>query len=384
MGNLSSIKKIFTVIHEKNIYLIPILLGLIFAIPTLIPKSLNVLPNEGQFSYTVFTDSVDGGKSEVTSSDINEKEITLSFIIRDNESGYPYIGVHSDLDTNNRFMDFSDYDRAIISVEAPEEVNIQLHLRAYEKAITDTTDTTKHLTYRFIRKELVCLNKQETFEIAMKDFITPPWWFEKNSVDPKKIGSPDFKRVAALVIQNDGDIRRDRELSFKVTELRFERNMGKRFFMVLFYVALYCGGYFLLYYLVVLRKEMHGEGSGNIFVPYEKVEMTSELESDLGKITGYITKNYTNPDLSLVQVASVVNINKKRVSALLKERYDLSFKQYINGLRLTEAKRLLTETDRRISEIATSVGYTNVTHFNRVFKQAEEVSPKTYRTSKNK
>lgn len=381
---MASLKNVFTVIHEKNLFLIPIMVGLLIAIPYLMPKSINIIPNERQFSYTVFNDSLDGGKSEVVSSEINESEIALSFIIRDNESSYPYIGVHTDLDTNNLFMDFSDYDRAIVSVEAPEEINIQLHLRAYEKAVTDTTDTTKHLTYRFLRKRLVCLNKNETFEIPMKDFKTPSWWFEKNNVDEKKIGSPDFKHVAALVIQNDGDIRRDRELSFRITSLRFERHVGKRVFSVLLLILLYGGGYFLLYYFILVRKESAEVNSGNIFVPYEKVEMTSELESDLGKITGYITKNYTNPDLSLVQVAAVVNINKKRVSALLKERYDLSFKQYINSLRLTEAKRLLTETDRRISEIATSVGYTNVTHFNRVFKQSEEVSPKTYRTKASK
>lgn len=378
---MALLKKLFTVIHEKNLFLIPIMVGLLVAIPYLMPKSINLIPNDGQFSYTVFTDTAEGGKSEVVSSNVGESEIDLSFIIRDNEQGYPYIGIHTDLDTTSHFMDFSDYDRAVVTVEAPEEINLQLHLRSYEKAVTDTTDTTKHLTYRFLRKRLVCLDKKETFEIAMSEFKTPSWWFEKNSVDAKKIGAPDFKRVAALVIQNDGDIRRDREISFKVTALRFERHTGKRFLVVILSILVYCGAYFLLYYFILVKKEAPEENTGNIFVPYEKVEMTSELESDLGKITGYITKNYTNPDLSLVQVAAVVNINKKRVSALLKERYDLSFKQYINSLRLTEAKRLLTETDRRISEIATSVGYTNVTHFNRVFKQSEEVSPKTYRTN---
>lgn len=381
---MASLKKLFENIHEKTLFLIPVLLGLLAAIPTLIPKSVNMIPNHGRFSYTIFTDTVDGGNSEVLSSQVDENQLALNFIIRDNSEGYPYVGFHTDLDSTSRFMDFSDYDRAVISIETPEEINVQLHLRAYQKGVTDTTDTEKHLTYRFLRKTLKCLNEKNTFEISMDDFITPKWWFSKNNVTSKKVGKPDLKRVSELVIQNDGDIRRNREHSFKITALRFERNMGKRFAMILVYIALYFGAYYGLYYLIVMRKDAADEAHGNIFVPYEKVEMTSELESDLGKITGYITKNYTNPDLSLVQVAAVVNINKKRVSALLKERYELSFKQYINGLRLTEAKRLLTETDRRISEIATSVGYTNVTHFNRVFKQAEEVSPKTYRTNKTK
>lgn len=381
---MASLKKIFTVIHEKNLFLIPIMVGLLFAIPYLMPKSINLIPNDGRFSYTVFTDSLDGGCSEVVSSKVESELLGLRFIIRDNEKDYPYVGFHTDLDSTSRFMSFAEYDRAIMTIKAPEDINLQLHLRSFEKSVTDTTDTTKHLTYRFLKKRLVCLNREETFTIPISDFKTPDWWFEEHKLNKRKVGRPDLTKVAELVIMNDGDIRRNREHSFQVTALRFERDMGKRFFIVLIIVGLYCGLYYLLYYLILVKKESHEEGGGNIFVPYEKVEMTSELESDLGKITGYITKNYTNPDLSLVQVAAVVNINKKRVSALLKERYDLSFKQYINSLRLTEAKRLLTETDRRISEIATSVGYTNVTHFNRVFKQSEEVSPKTYRTNASK
>ena len=56
-----------------------------------------------------------------------------------------------------------------------------------------------------------------------------------------------------------------------------------------------------------------------------------------------------------------------------------TFKQYLNIIRITEAKRLLRETDNQITSCAYNVGYNNIPHFNRTFKQLEGISPKEYR-----
>ena len=46
---------------------------------------------------------------------------------------------------------------------------------------------------------------------------------------------------------------------------------------------------------------------------------------------------------------------------------------------MTYHKRLLRETDRQVMDIAYKVGYGNISHFNRVFKEAENCSPNEYR-----
>jgi transcriptional regulator GlxA family with amidase domain len=46
---------------------------------------------------------------------------------------------------------------------------------------------------------------------------------------------------------------------------------------------------------------------------------------------------------------------------------------------MNEAARLLKQSGLQIAEIATAVGYNNTQHFNRVFKEFFEVSPKQYR-----
>lgn len=49
--------------------------------------------------------------------------------------------------------------------------------------------------------------------------------------------------------------------------------------------------------------------------------------------------------------------------------------QYLNNVRIGHAERLLHETDARIAEISEKVGFSNVTHFNRTFRQITGMSP---------
>jgi AraC-like DNA-binding protein len=81
----------------------------------------------------------------------------------------------------------------------------------------------------------------------------------------------------------------------------------------------------------------------------------------------------------LETVQKEIGISETKLSAILKENTDMSFKRYLNHIRTEEAKRLLRETDRQVMDIAYKVGYGNISHFNRVFKEAENCSPNEYR-----
>ena len=77
-----------------------------------------------------------------------------------------------------------------------------------------------------------------------------------------------------------------------------------------------------------------------------------------------------------------MGIHERKISAIIKKKTDLNFKQFLNKLRIAEAKRLLLETDLQISEIAFKVGYGNASHFNRVFKLSENCAPNDFRKLK--
>jgi YesN/AraC family two-component response regulator len=56
-------------------------------------------------------------------------------------------------------------------------------------------------------------------------------------------------------------------------------------------------------------------------------------------------------------------------------------KLYIALIRISNAKKLLLETDLTIKEIAYQVGYADEKEFMKRFKLMEEVTPKTYRNA---
>jgi transcriptional regulator GlxA family with amidase domain len=55
------------------------------------------------------------------------------------------------------------------------------------------------------------------------------------------------------------------------------------------------------------------------------------------------------------------------------------FIEYVNGVRVKEAERLLKKTNMSIIEIAEAVGFKSTTHFGRTFKGTLGISPIEYR-----
>lgn len=72
-------------------------------------------------------------------------------------------------------------------------------------------------------------------------------------------------------------------------------------------------------------------------------------------------------------------MSKKQINRLCKERYDMTYKQRQIRVRIENAKKLLTETELTVDEIATMVGYTNLTSFYKTFRTLVGVSPSQYR-----
>lgn len=92
----------------------------------------------------------------------------------------------------------------------------------------------------------------------------------------------------------------------------------------------------------------------------------------------YIKQNYKE-ELSIEKVADEINISRKYLSSLFKKNINQSFSNYINTLRIEEAKKLLKYTDRTLFDIGVSVGYEDGSYFSKVFKKITGLSPKEYR-----
>ncbi len=113
---------------------------------------------------------------------------------------------------------------------------------------------------------------------------------------------------------------------------------------------------------------------------YKPIVLGNVFDEELDIITEYIGNHYSKSELSLGSMSEDCALQSDKITALIRQGYGQTFKQYLNRLRLTEAQRLLRSTDRQISEIAYAVGYNSVTHFNRVFKQFFSCTPREFRS----
>jgi AraC-like DNA-binding protein len=116
-------------------------------------------------------------------------------------------------------------------------------------------------------------------------------------------------------------------------------------------------------------------------VAYRELTVQPYRDEEKASVLKFIATNYTNPELDLESVVASTGANRNKVNDLLKAELGMTFTGYVNKLRLTEAARLLTEKSAAtVAEIAYSVGYANVSYFNRLFKEEYGCTPKSFRT----
>lgn len=83
-------------------------------------------------------------------------------------------------------------------------------------------------------------------------------------------------------------------------------------------------------------------------------------------------------ELSLEETANAVNVTPQYLSKLFKEETGKSFKELIIELRISEAKKLLKNSDLSIRKIAYEIGYNDPNYFIRIFKKNTGLTPKEY------
>ncbi|PCL92987.1 AraC family transcriptional regulator [Paenibacillus lautus] len=97
------------------------------------------------------------------------------------------------------------------------------------------------------------------------------------------------------------------------------------------------------------------------------------------RLLSYIEKHYGESDLSLSALARETHTSEAYVSYFFKEQTGLNFSEYLEKLRMDEAKRELATSDKPVSDIAAACGYLSLNTFSRAFKRVNGISATEYR-----
>ena len=104
---------------------------------------------------------------------------------------------------------------------------------------------------------------------------------------------------------------------------------------------------------------------------------SGSLYGIMDNIIDYVNQNFTSCDER--ELAKKYKVSYSYFSRTFKQMMNMSFKEYINYLRINEAQRLLLTTGKSITDISMEMGFSSPSHFINVFRRHMGRAPKQYR-----
>lgn len=163
---------------------------------------------------------------------------------------------------------------------------------------------------------------------------------------------------------------------------------------------------YLLFQLIHLATEQDGEVnqeeilhkiSRNVFqsgTMWGSMEQLTEFANEYGrylaqlrhKVSGGVLssierdmREHFRENLSLKELSQKYYLNSAYLGQIFRKKYGMAFRDYLNLLRMQEAKRLLLYSDKKVVDIAEEVGYQNLDYFINRFISSFGCTPSKYR-----
>ncbi|HRX15762.1 MAG TPA: AraC family transcriptional regulator [Spirochaetota bacterium] len=350
--------------HIKKI-LIPIVITTTAITAVISQKNLQVFPAVNTV-ISFYCDQLNKGNTEIHYAESNDKHALITYTPRE---GFvtPYAGIGFTTRHRNALWDASEYDYINIQVETTRSRALRLFIYTHIDGISKKGNVHSYL---FNLQEIPVWKQEKNYQIKLTEFNVPEWWYNMNNIVPndEKVYR-DYSKTRSIEIQNGTIAQLDSKDTIVVKRIFFSRS--KKNILIYWFAANFI---YLLIFLSIqyFRKKMDRPAAA-------KRNVSEKEREELEKITDYIGNHYMDSSLTVNMVSQATEVSAYKVSILLKEEFTLSFSQYLNTIRLTEAKRLLQTTELKISEIASMTGFGSINHFNRIFKLTENRTPAEYR-----
>lgn len=277
--------------------------------------------------------------------------------------------------------DLSRYSDIQFKIQCDPKNVLMLVLFSFDEKVTDLNNMASR---RVSSTAFSCDSHWADVSINLADLDTPHWWLGRYGFEFSDTGYRRDK-VMGLAWVNSLQSPLNSVSRVKLTDVK----LGGRDFRYLYAVAgisvllwIVFGVVLIRRYIKVLTSELRARvKQDQPLIAYKKLSIEPQKDKEKSALLRYMATEYASADLSLDAAAASLGINRTKINDLLKEELGLTFSSYLNKLRLTEAARLLAENeDANVSEIAYSVGYNNVTYFNKLFKQEYGCAPKTFKS----
>jgi len=110
-----------------------------------------------------------------------------------------------------------------------------------------------------------------------------------------------------------------------------------------------------------------------------QAEVAAKANGIVQNVKTYIARNLDQEEMSRDVIAAQAFMNPDYLSRIFKRETGLSISDYVLQERIARAKELLSKTEMPVSSVATAVGYSNFSHFTKIFRKYTDRNPMDYR-----
>ena len=276
--------------------------------------------------------------------------------------------------------DLSSYTSLSFSIKCSTANVLTLIVFTLDEKISQPND---FLTYRSPSAFFSCDQNWSQVEVDLTHLAMPQWWLE---MFHQKLSMNEYHldKVAKFQFATSSQSPMGVKSRIQVGQLILHgTNWSYLYFLIVSLFVLWCGYglWFFKQHAAALTSDLKNKIlRERPLVAYRQLNMEPQRDKDQDAILRYMATAYANPELNLDSAVAEIGVSRTKINDVLKAELGFTFTGYLNKIRLTEAARLLTEKDEaNIAEIAYSVGYKNVSYFNKLFKEEYNCTPKAFK-----
>lgn len=328
------------------------------------------------------SDANSGGLSSIK---INDDQFSLSFdftVVQKAE--YPFAAIELtfvDGEGETLLVDLSQYDTISFSAKCSPANTLTLFIHTFEEKFSVSGDLS---TYRAPSTFFSCNENWAHTELDLTRLETPQWWLNMHKI---QLSNQAYRLNKVPRITFGSTVQSPMAVlsSVQLNEITLHGRDWRYMYLLGGVLALLWGGYLCWLFRLhtqVLIKDVRDKIQKDLpLVAYQQLSVEPHRDKEKSAILRFMATEYANPDLDVETIVNAMGVNRTKVNDILKAELGFTFTSYLNKLRLAEASRLLAEKEEaNVAEIAYSVGYKNVSYFNKLFKEEYGCTPKVFKS----
>lgn len=339
--------------------------------------SLNIFPdNQAPYQW-----SIDTSHDPDSSINLEDSVVLITAALKvtgKHEWSNAGIALNFNKDREDKSVSFAEFSRIKVLLKCSTRTPLYLGLSTPDEKVTQYRVP---LTYRTAGAFITCDTHWQEVVVNLDSIEVALWWLSMFKFEVSE-NAYDLNKVLRVYLEAGYEAPRDTEIKVNIAKISFDGQ--KEGALVIFAaISLLLWVCFVGWVVRFYWKENRGKDVVQV-LEYEQLHLDPVKDRDKQAILEYISKNFSDGEMEIESVCKTVGVSRAKVNDVLRSEFGSTFINYINKLRLIEASRLLVEKpDARVTEIAYSLGFKNVSYFNKLFKGQFGLTPKEFKNKKD-